>query len=153
MGIQYELDFSKAMAPDQCVELLQREFAMKDSQGNRTPGRFLKTPGILLRVVPGGTFDERVCFELYGFRPSLNVWMNPVPSGPRYEDGMRAMMQIVNRLLEVTTGDAGFSSEHERVYLLRRDRVLYVRDDFEEYLRTQDLAFINMPYQRKALRP
>ena len=69
----------------------------------------------------------RMCREVYGSALRLGITMRPVLS---LESGFVTIMGVVDLMLRLTRGDAGFSLEIERVLLLRRQGEVCVREDF-----------------------
>ncbi len=160
MAIDYELAIDMSMTVPACVKLLTHELGLEARleavrEGARPLNR-LYNSGLRSMIVAEGDASPhglRLCIETFGFTPAVRVAMRPSWDHKLYERGMETMMRTVDLVLRSTGGDVGFSYEFERVHILRRNGGLYVRDDFEKHLRAQDLAFIRLPYQRKALRP
>jgi hypothetical protein len=153
MAVDYEIALTDSMSVHECAKQLVGNLGLV-WQREGVPLR-LYNDGVAVTVLTADAnpFGRKLALEAFGFAPTLHLSMRPVLGGPNMDLGVQTMMRIVDLLLRSTDGDVGFASEFERVLLLRRSGQLYARDDFENYLNTERLGMISLPYERKALRP
>jgi len=153
MAIDFVCCADTALTVVECKKLLMRELGLTVS--TQKPNSWLINEGTTVTVqnVADVFGRGRVEREIFGFNPRITIEMRPVLSGPYSELGSQTIMKTVDSMLRNTDGDVGFSVENERALLVRRDGVVYVRDNFVEHLRAENLELITVPYQFKPLRP
>jgi hypothetical protein len=105
---------------------------------------------VIVNAMDERSAGMRMCREVYGSAPRLGITMRPVLS---LESGFVTIMGVVDLMLRLSRGDAGFSLEIERVLLLRRQGEVCVREDFRRHMTERDLARISVPYRFEALKP
>jgi hypothetical protein len=160
MAIDYHLAIDASMTVLECVKLLTRELGLEarfeSAREGARPVHWLRNSGLRSMYVmegDGNPHGLRLCVEVFGFTPAVLIAMRPSWDHDLYERGMTTMMRTVDLVLRSSKGDVGFAYEFERVHLLRRSGKLYVREDFEKHMNAEELAYITLPFERKALRP
>jgi hypothetical protein len=98
-------------------------------------------------LIPNDMLTEFVT-DFYGFRPSIIFDFKISLSFDFAVSSGEQAVKIVDFLLRKMQGDLAYSSEFERIIMLRRDACLYLREDYERSLRPEDLRrFISVPYE------
>ena len=153
MAIDYEFVADTSMSVTECRSLLVRELALQVFPEHPNPWLANSGTTVIARPFEERVFAREVSMEVFGFLPTLKVTIRPVLSAAQFELGAQTTMRVVDLMLRSTTGNAAFALEYERVLLLRKDGVLYAREDFTNHLNAEDLAMISLPYRFAPLRP
>jgi hypothetical protein len=153
MAIDYSFVADTSMSVAECRSLLMRELRLEISHQHPKPWLFNAGATVIPYPFEDRGFHRKVLLEVFGFVPTLEIGIRPVLSAAQFELGAQTMMRVVDLMLRSTEGNAGFALENERVLLLRKDGVLYAREDFTNHLNSEDLDLISMPYQFAPLRP
>lgn len=153
MAIDYRFAVDTSMSVTECRSLLMRELGLQIFPEHPIPWLANSGTTVIVRPFEDRGFHREVLLEVLGFLPTLEIGIRPVLSAAQFELGAQTTMRVVDLMLRSTTGNAAFALEYERVLLLRKDGVLYAREDFTNHLNADRLDLISLPYRFAPLRP
>ncbi|WP_428264497.1 SitI3 family protein [Haliangium sp.] len=116
MAIEYSLKLASSALPSGIVELV------RESEGGVVEplpsGAAIRLSAVHCAVLTVDAIDAEIAEESYGIRPSITVMFRI--DKDRREEGKRAMLSAVTRILDAEPGDAVLLANLEHPALCRR---------------------------------
>jgi hypothetical protein len=161
VSLDNNCSFTDEISVLECEKMLIQEFGfsiMQEQRHQRGPiWRYLLDKTMLTISIIQVKADSpayRLSTEVYGFAPYLSLTIRPAMSYTCAVSSGEKEIKVVDFLIRHTKGDFGFSSQFHTNLIVRKGGDVYVRDDYEKYLRTEDLAnHFNTPFEYKRMTP